>query len=79
MSDPRARARDRARRSHGELERNRAASRSVSRRGRGIGFARYKNRAAYAAVVVELEVDEAIRLLTPGARPTPAWSSIRTA
>ena len=33
-----------------------------SGRGRGIGFARYKNRAAYAAVVVELEVDEAIRL-----------------
>jgi nicotinate dehydrogenase subunit B len=31
-------------------------------RGRGIGFARYKDRAAYAAVVVELEVDEAIRL-----------------
>jgi len=30
--------------------------------GRGIGFARYKDRAAYAAVVVELEVDEAIRL-----------------
>jgi CO/xanthine dehydrogenase Mo-binding subunit len=33
-----------------------------SGRGRGIGFARYKNRAAYAAVVVELEVDETIRL-----------------
>ena len=33
-----------------------------SGRGRGIGFARYKDRAAYAAVVVELEVDEAIRL-----------------
>jgi CO/xanthine dehydrogenase Mo-binding subunit len=31
-------------------------------RGRGIGFARYKDRAAYAAVVVELEADEAIRL-----------------
>jgi CO/xanthine dehydrogenase Mo-binding subunit len=31
-------------------------------RGRGIGFARYKDRAAYAAVVVELEVDETIRL-----------------
>ena len=27
-------------------------------RGRGIGFARYKNRAAYAAVVVELDVEE---------------------
>ncbi|HZP76485.1 MAG TPA: molybdopterin cofactor-binding domain-containing protein [Pseudolabrys sp.] len=32
-------------------------------RGRGIGFARYKDRAAYAAVVVELEADETIRLL----------------
>ncbi|MEI7805270.1 MAG: molybdopterin cofactor-binding domain-containing protein [Hyphomicrobiales bacterium] len=31
-------------------------------RGRGIGFSRYKNRAAYSAVVVELEVDETIRL-----------------
>lgn len=32
-------------------------------RGRGIGFARYKNRAAYAAVVAHLDVDELIRLL----------------
>ncbi len=32
-------------------------------RGRGIGFARYKNLAAYAAVVAEVEVDEAVRLL----------------
>lgn len=31
-------------------------------RGRGIGFSRYKNRAAYSAVIVELEVDETIRL-----------------
>jgi CO/xanthine dehydrogenase Mo-binding subunit len=31
-------------------------------RGRGIGFARYKNIAAYAAVVVEVEVEEAVRL-----------------
>jgi CO/xanthine dehydrogenase Mo-binding subunit len=31
-------------------------------RGRGIAFARYKNRAAYAAVVVELDVEEAISL-----------------
>jgi nicotinate dehydrogenase subunit B len=30
--------------------------------GRGIGFARYKNMAAYAAIVVELEVEETIRL-----------------
>lgn len=32
-------------------------------RGRGIGFARYKDRAAYAAVVAELEADETIRLV----------------
>jgi CO/xanthine dehydrogenase Mo-binding subunit len=31
-------------------------------KGRGIGFARYKNMAAYAAVVAEVEVDESIRL-----------------
>jgi CO/xanthine dehydrogenase Mo-binding subunit len=31
-------------------------------RGRGIAFARYKNRAAYAAVVVELDVEETINL-----------------
>jgi CO/xanthine dehydrogenase Mo-binding subunit len=31
-------------------------------RGRGIAFARYKNRAAYCAVVVELSVEEEIRL-----------------
>jgi CO/xanthine dehydrogenase Mo-binding subunit len=32
-------------------------------KGRGIGFAQYKNRAAYAAVVAEVEVDETVRLL----------------
>lgn len=31
-------------------------------RAKGFGFARYKNTAAYAAVVVELEVDESVRL-----------------
>jgi nicotinate dehydrogenase subunit B len=31
--------------------------------GRGIGFARYKNLAAYAAVVVEVEVGDSVRLL----------------
>jgi len=31
-------------------------------RGRGIGFARYKNMAAYAAVVAEVEIDESVRL-----------------
>ena len=41
--------------------------------GRGIAFARYKNRAAYSAVVVELSVDEEIRLrsrlVCDGCRP----------
>jgi nicotinate dehydrogenase subunit B len=31
-------------------------------RGRGIGFAQYKNMAAYCAVVAEVEVDEAVRV-----------------
>ena len=30
--------------------------------GRGMGFARYKNKAGYAAVVAEVEVDEAVRV-----------------
>jgi CO/xanthine dehydrogenase Mo-binding subunit len=41
----------------------RHANRSQAHRGKGVGFAQYKNRAAYAAVVVELEVEESIRLL----------------
>jgi hypothetical protein len=32
-------------------------------KGRGIGFAQYKNMAAYAAVVAEVEVDETVRVL----------------
>jgi nicotinate dehydrogenase subunit B len=32
-------------------------------RGRGIGFARYKNMAGYAAVIAEVEVDENVRVL----------------
>jgi nicotinate dehydrogenase subunit B len=32
-------------------------------RGRGFGFARYKNLAAYAAVVAEVEVDDTVRLI----------------
>jgi nicotinate dehydrogenase subunit B len=38
-------------------------------RARGFGFARYKNRAAYAAVVAEVEVDEQVRL-------TRVWASV---
>jgi CO/xanthine dehydrogenase Mo-binding subunit len=33
-----------------------------SGRGRGIGFARYKNRAAYAAVIADVEVAESVRV-----------------
>ena len=32
-------------------------------RGRGIGFARYKNMAGYAAVIAEVEVDDNVRVL----------------
>ena len=39
------------------------AQRAQAYRAKGIGFAQYKNRAAYAAVIVELEVEESIRLL----------------
>ena len=31
-------------------------------RGRGIGFAQYKNMAAYCAVVAEVEVEESVRV-----------------
>jgi nicotinate dehydrogenase subunit B len=60
MSDPRARAViARAARMSGWQ----SGAPAGSGRGRGIGFARYKDRAAYAAVVVELEADETIRLV----------------
>jgi CO/xanthine dehydrogenase Mo-binding subunit len=59
LSDPRARA---------VIERVAAmadwgAKLAQPNRAKGIGFSQYKNRAAYAAVVVELEVDESVRLL----------------
>ena len=37
--------------------------RHAAARGRGIGFAQYKNLAAYAAVVAEVEVEETIRVI----------------
>ena len=40
----------------------RAGLPSGTGKGRGIGFARYKNMAAYAAVVAAVEVDEAVRV-----------------
>jgi CO/xanthine dehydrogenase Mo-binding subunit len=62
LSDPRARrvierAADMARWGANQPNRGQA------HRAKGIGFSQYKNRAAYAAVIVELEVDESIRLL----------------
>src|SRR6516165_1117326 len=59
LSDPRARRvieRSAAMANWSESERD-------ANRGKGVGFAQYKNRAAYAAVIVELEVDESIKLL----------------
>jgi nicotinate dehydrogenase subunit B len=38
-------------------------------RARGFGFARYKNRAAYAAIVAEVEVDEMVRV-------TRVWAAV---
>src|SRR5229473_5349756 len=40
-----------------------AGAPSGTGKGRGIGFARYKNMAAYAAVVAEVEVDQSVRLV----------------
>jgi CO/xanthine dehydrogenase Mo-binding subunit len=39
-----------------------AAAGGGSTKGRGIAFARYKNIAAYAAIVAEVEVDESVRV-----------------
>jgi CO/xanthine dehydrogenase Mo-binding subunit len=41
-------------------------------RGRGIGFARYKNHACYCAVVAEVEVDR----ISGSVRVTRAWSAV---
>ncbi len=59
LSDPRAR-----RLIENVAARSNWASRGVagSGRGLGMGWARYKNRAAYAAVVAEVEVDQEVRL-----------------
>jgi CO/xanthine dehydrogenase Mo-binding subunit len=40
----------------------RGKDQSGAGRAKGLGFARYKNKSAYAAVVVEAEVDETVRL-----------------
>jgi CO/xanthine dehydrogenase Mo-binding subunit len=64
LSDPRARRvieRVAAMANWDEAERH--ADRGPAHGAKGLGFAQYKNRAAYAAVIVELEVDESIRLI----------------
>ncbi|MFZ0778680.1 MAG: molybdopterin cofactor-binding domain-containing protein, partial [Xanthobacteraceae bacterium] len=58
-SDPRARA---VIEKAGAMANWGAKAPSGTGSGRGIAFARYKNRAGYAAVVVELDVEETIRL-----------------
>jgi nicotinate dehydrogenase subunit B len=64
LSDPRARrVIERAAAVANWSEAERHANRGQAHRGKGIGFAQYKNRAAYAAVIVEVEVEESIRLL----------------
>src|SRR5215472_15547429 len=67
LSDPRARRvieRAAAMAKWGEAQsRADRTNRAQSNRGMGIGFSQYKNRAAYAAVVIELEVEDSIRLL----------------
>jgi CO/xanthine dehydrogenase Mo-binding subunit len=60
LSDPRARA---AVEHVARVSQWRAGLPAGTGRGRGIGFARYKNMAAYAAVVAEVEVEESVRLL----------------
>jgi len=59
LADPRARAVIEAAASKAAW---RAGEASDDTRGRGIGFARYKNASAYCAVVAEIEVAERIRL-----------------
>jgi CO/xanthine dehydrogenase Mo-binding subunit len=64
LTDPRARRvieRGAAMANWSESERD--PNRGQANRGKGVGFAQYKNRAAYAVVIVELEVEESVRLL----------------
>jgi CO/xanthine dehydrogenase Mo-binding subunit len=64
LSDPRARrVIERAAAMANWDAAERRANRGQAHRAKGIGFAQYKNRAAYAAVIVELEVEKSIRLL----------------
>jgi nicotinate dehydrogenase subunit B len=64
LSDPRARrVIERAAAMANWNETERRADRDQAHRAKGVGFAQYKNRAAYAAVIVELEVEESIRLV----------------
>ncbi|HTZ36444.1 MAG TPA: molybdopterin cofactor-binding domain-containing protein [Stellaceae bacterium] len=60
LADPRARA---VLEEAARLAAWRPGQPSGTGRARGLGFARYKNSAAYCAAVAEVEVDEAVRLL----------------
>ena len=79
MKDPRARAVIEA---AAKTAGWKAGEKGDGARGRGIGFAKYKNLAAYVAVVAEVEVNRgtgAIRVPAPLRRPMPARSSTPTA
>ena len=75
LSDPRAR-----RIIENVAERSNWAARGAagSGQGLGLGWARYKNHAAYAAVAAEVQVDREVGCFASGAPPMPAWSSIPT-
>jgi CO/xanthine dehydrogenase Mo-binding subunit len=60
MSDPRARRVIETAAAMADWD---AQPKAGSGRGKGVAFSRYKNRAAYLALVVELEVEEAVRLI----------------
>ena len=71
MADPRARA---VIEKAAAMAKWQAGAAGRHRRGRGIGFARYKNLAAYAAVVVELSRStRRSGCTTYGAPPMPGW------
>ena len=57
----------------------RSRSRRDGSRGMGLGFARYSNEAAYAAVVVEVEAGATIKVVRAVAAWTAAGRSTRMA
>ena len=59
LNDPRARAVIEA---VAKVARWKTGEKGTAERGRGVGFARYKNRSAYCAVIAEVEVAETLRV-----------------